>query len=86
MFVTFEVREFKLCWMNVVNFLIQALLRYTPNCFVDTTGFPASMPVARFCFGCYVVCYVHYPTVSRDMLQVMWLLLFIPSSSPAIAY
>jgi alpha-1,2-mannosyltransferase len=49
----------------------EALLRYTPNCFVDTTGFPASMPVARFCFGCYVVCYVHYPTVSRDMLQVV---------------
>ncbi|GJD11052.1 GDP-Man:Man(3)GlcNAc(2)-PP-Dol alpha-1,2-mannosyltransferase [Galdieria sulphuraria] len=50
---------------------IEALLRYTPNCFVDTTGFPASMSIARFCFGCYVVCYVHYPTVSKDMLQVV---------------
>ncbi|GJQ12314.1 hypothetical protein GpartN1_g4105.t1 [Galdieria partita] len=50
---------------------IEALLRYTPNCFIDTTGFPASMCIARFCFGCYVVCYVHYPTISSDMLQVV---------------
>lgn len=33
------------------------------------------MAIARFCFGCYVVCYVHYPTISTDMLQVS--LLFV---------
>ena len=46
----------------------EALLRHTPDVFIDTTGFAFSFPIARFA-GCKVAAYVHYPTISTDMLQ-----------------
>lgn len=41
----------------------EALLRGTPDVFVDTTGFAFSFPVAWLA-GCSVGAYVHYPTIS----------------------
>lgn len=41
----------------------EALVRGTPDVFVDTTGFAFSFPVAWFA-GCSVGAYVHYPTIS----------------------
>lgn len=46
------------------------LLRATPHTFIDTTGAAFTMPLARF-FGARCACYVHYPTISVDMLQVV---------------
>lgn len=34
---------------------------------LDTVGFAFLNPLAKFC-GCKVVSYVHYPTISSDML------------------
>eukprot|EP01047_Picozoa_sp_COSAG01_P097354 COSAG01_NODE_27698_length_679_cov_0.910345_1_plen_145_part_10 len=39
--------------------------------FVDTTGYAFSFPVARYLGGCSVGCYVHYPTISTDMLAAV---------------
>eukprot|EP00871_Galdieria_phlegrea_P002538 jgi/Galph1/3285/GphlegSOOS_G1971.1 len=50
---------------------LEAMMRFTPSVFIDTTGFAASMVIARLLFGCYIGCYVHYPTVSKDMLEVL---------------
>eukprot|EP00871_Galdieria_phlegrea_P004699 jgi/Galph1/522/GphlegSOOS_G5270.1 len=50
---------------------LEAMMRFTPSVFIDTTGFAASMVIARLLFGCYIGCYVHYPTVSKDMLEVV---------------
>lgn len=41
----------------------EALIRATPDVFVDTTGFAFSFPLAWFA-GCSVGAYVHYPTIS----------------------
>eukprot|EP00937_MAST-01D_sp_MAST-1D-sp2_P002118 g2118.t1 len=47
----------------------EALRRCPPHVFVDTTGFAFSFAVAKWLAGCRVAAYVHYPTISTDMLQ-----------------
>lgn len=49
--------------MASVVLAAEALVRGTPDVFVDTTGFAFSFPVAWFA-GCSVGAYVHYPTIS----------------------
>jgi hypothetical protein len=34
----------------------------------DTTGFAFTYIIAKIWFGCTVICYTHYPTISTDML------------------
>jgi alpha-1,2-mannosyltransferase len=46
----------------------EALWKFTPDVFVDTVGHAAAYPAARYLFGCQTVAYVHYPTVSSDMI------------------
>jgi alpha-1,2-mannosyltransferase len=45
----------------------EALSRRVPEVWFDTTGWAFTFPLARLA-GCRVACYVHYPTVSTDML------------------
>ena len=47
----------------------EALMAYTPDVFIDTTGFAFTYPAAWLLAGCRVAAYVHYPTISTDMLQ-----------------
>ncbi|KAM3287763.1 GDP-Man:Man(3)GlcNAc(2)-PP-Dol alpha-1,2-mannosyltransferase isoform X1 [Capsicum chacoense] len=46
----------------------EALCKYTPLYYFDTSGYAFTYPVART-FGCKVICYTHYPTISLDMLS-----------------
>ncbi|KAF4363465.1 hypothetical protein F8388_016593 [Cannabis sativa] len=46
----------------------EALCSFTPLYYVDTSGYAFTYPVARI-FGCKVICYTHYPTISLDMLS-----------------
>ncbi|KAJ7532229.1 hypothetical protein O6H91_14G078300 [Diphasiastrum complanatum] len=46
----------------------EALMKFTPLVFFDTTGYAFTYPIVRAC-GCKVVCYTHYPTISSDMLS-----------------
>jgi alpha-1,2-mannosyltransferase len=46
----------------------EALLRLYPDVFIDTMGYALGYPVARLLGPARVACYVHYPTVSSDML------------------
>ena len=50
---------------------LDALSRYRPHVFVDTTGYAFSYPIARWISGCKVVSYTHYPTISTDMFDVV---------------
>ena len=50
---------------------IEALLRLTPEVFLDTMGSAPTYIVARYLMGCRVGCYVHYPTISTDMLKLV---------------
>ncbi|XP_027101591.2 GDP-Man:Man(3)GlcNAc(2)-PP-Dol alpha-1,2-mannosyltransferase-like [Coffea arabica] len=46
----------------------EALCKFTPLYYFDTCGYAFTYPVARV-FGCKVICYTHYPTISLDMLS-----------------
>ena len=48
-----------------------ALTRLKPHVWVDSTGFAFTYPLAALLFGCTVVTYTHYPTISTDMLQLV---------------
>ncbi|XP_074276655.1 GDP-Man:Man(3)GlcNAc(2)-PP-Dol alpha-1,2-mannosyltransferase [Silene latifolia] len=46
----------------------EALCKFTPFYFFDTSGYAFTYPLARI-FGCKVICYTHYPTISSDMVS-----------------
>ncbi|KAJ4979033.1 hypothetical protein NE237_009813 [Protea cynaroides] len=46
----------------------EALSKFTPLFYVDTSGYAFTYPLAQM-FGCKVVCYTHYPTISSDMVS-----------------
>ena len=47
----------------------EALNSYLPDIFLDTMGYAFTLPLFRYLGGCQVGCYVHYPTISTDMLS-----------------
>lgn len=47
----------------------EALNCYLPDIFLDTMGYAFTLPLFRYLGGCQVGCYVHYPTISTDMLS-----------------
>lgn len=54
----------KLAWhaLNVIN----------PHIYIDTTGCAFTFLVAKLLAGCKIGTYVHYPTISSDMLSLVW--------------
>lgn len=48
---------------------LEALLKFSPHFFVDTTGHSFVVPVFRWLGGCKTASYVHFPTVSLDMIE-----------------
>ncbi|CAG8439163.1 8868_t:CDS:10 [Acaulospora morrowiae] len=47
----------------------EALDKLKPDIFFDTMGYAFTYPLAKKIFGCTVAAYVHYPTISSDMLK-----------------
>ena len=47
----------------------EALLSFVPSIYVDTMGYAFTMPLFKYLGGSSVGCYVHYPTISTDMLE-----------------
>jgi alpha-1,2-mannosyltransferase len=50
----------------------KALEARLPHIFIDTTGCAFTYCIARVLGGCLVGAYVHYPTISIDMLGLVW--------------
>ena len=50
---------------------MEALLQLAPHVYIDTTGYAFTLPLFRWLGGCKIACYVHYPTVSSDMLHAV---------------
>eukprot|EP00038_Savillea_parva_P012198 m.202936 g.202936 ORF g.202936 m.202936 type:complete len:483 (+) comp21990_c0_seq1:153-1601(+) len=48
---------------------LEALCHFLPDVFIDSMGYAFVLPMARWLGGCRVGCYVHYPTISTDMLS-----------------
>ncbi|KAF9208254.1 asparagine-linked glycosylation protein [Haplosporangium sp. Z 27] len=46
----------------------EALQRVVPDIWIDTMGYAFTYPAARAFGGCQVAAYVHYPTISSDMI------------------
>ncbi|CAN9498519.1 unnamed protein product [Ophioblennius macclurei] len=49
----------------------EALTALVPDLYVDSMGYAFTLPIFRYLGGCKVASYVHYPTVSTDMLSVV---------------
>uniref|UniRef100_A0A2C9K2Q8 GDP-Man:Man(3)GlcNAc(2)-PP-Dol alpha-1,2-mannosyltransferase n=1 Tax=Biomphalaria glabrata TaxID=6526 RepID=A0A2C9K2Q8_BIOGL len=47
---------------------LEALFAFVPDVYIDTMGYAFTLPLFKFLGGCPVACYVHYPTISTDML------------------
>ncbi|KAK4317887.1 hypothetical protein Pmani_011066 [Petrolisthes manimaculis] len=48
---------------------VEALSKFRPDVYIDTTGCAFTYPLFRFIGGCTVGSYTHYPTITTDMLQ-----------------
>jgi len=48
---------------------IEALWKFVPDVYIDTMGYAFTLPLFKYIGGCKVSCYVHYPTISTDMLM-----------------
>lgn len=49
----------------------EAVTSFLPDIFVDTMGYAFTLPLFKYIGGCKVGCYVHYPTISTDMLSAV---------------
>ena len=47
----------------------EAMMKFVPDVFIDTMGYAFTLPLFKYIGGCSVACYVHYPTISTDMLK-----------------
>ncbi len=54
--------------LGSVVLALEALLRFMPDTFIDTMGYAFAQPVFGVLGHARVGCYVHYPTISTDML------------------
>uniref|UniRef100_A0A0N4ZMT7 GDP-Man:Man(3)GlcNAc(2)-PP-Dol alpha-1,2-mannosyltransferase n=1 Tax=Parastrongyloides trichosuri TaxID=131310 RepID=A0A0N4ZMT7_PARTI len=50
---------------------MEALLKFNPEILIDTMGYPFVLPLFKWIGGCKVGCYVHYPTISTDMISMV---------------
>uniref|UniRef100_A0A914XBY7 GDP-Man:Man(3)GlcNAc(2)-PP-Dol alpha-1,2-mannosyltransferase n=1 Tax=Plectus sambesii TaxID=2011161 RepID=A0A914XBY7_9BILA len=65
--------RFTLLCQTLAGFVVglEALWRLNPAIFVDSMGYPLTLPLFRWFAGASVACYVHYPTISTDMIGVV---------------
>ncbi|ORX45361.1 UDP-Glycosyltransferase/glycogen phosphorylase [Piromyces finnis] len=61
----------RLLFQNIFSIItgLEGLLKYKPDIFIETVGFGFLNPIAKIFFRCHVVSYVHYPTISQDMIE-----------------
>ena len=48
---------------------LEAMWKFLPDVYIDTMGYAFTLPLFRYLGGCQTACYVHYPTISTDMLE-----------------
>jgi len=47
----------------------EALMRFIPDIYIDSMGYAFTYPLFRYLASIPVIAYVHYPTISTDMLE-----------------
>lgn len=48
---------------------LEALFAFVPDVFIDTMGYAFTLPLFKYIGCCQTACYVHFPTITSDMLQ-----------------
>ena len=48
---------------------LEAMVKFVPDIYFETTGYAFSYPIFKYLANVPVCCYVHYPTISVDMLD-----------------
>lgn len=54
--------------LGSIMLAFEAAYRLVPEVYIETIGFTFTLPVFKF-HGCKVMTYVHYPTISSDMIE-----------------
>lgn len=49
----------------------EALMQCVPDVYIDSMGYAFTLPLFKYLGGCRIGSYVHYPTISTDMLSVV---------------
>ena len=57
--------------LGAVVMALEALQLCNPHVLLDTMGYSFTLPVFHHLGRCWTGCYVHYPTISVDMLQAV---------------
>ncbi|XP_064481709.1 GDP-Man:Man(3)GlcNAc(2)-PP-Dol alpha-1,2-mannosyltransferase-like [Ornithodoros turicata] len=48
---------------------LEAILKFVPTIYIDTMGYAFTCPLFKYLGLCHIISYVHYPTISNDMLS-----------------
>ncbi len=48
---------------------LEALIRFIPDIYIDSMGYAFTYPLFRYLASVPILAYVHYPTISTDMLE-----------------
>ena len=48
---------------------LEAIFRFCPDVYIDSMGYAFTLPIFKYIGGCKTCSYVHYPTISTDMLS-----------------
>lgn len=64
---------FTLLGQSLGGFLLgfEALFKFVPDLYFDSMGYAFATPLFRYLARCQTASYVHYPTISTDMLQLV---------------
>jgi alpha-1,2-mannosyltransferase len=57
------------CWKGTASLRQRVSLYFVVDLYIDTMGYAFTLPLFKFVGGCNVACYVHYPTITSDMLR-----------------
>ena len=57
--------------LGSIGLALEAMMKCCPDVYIDTTGYAFTLPIFKNLGNCKVGCYVHYPTISSDMLQLV---------------
>lgn len=50
---------------------MEAIVKFSPEIYIDSMGYAFTIPLFKYLGDCECLCYIHYPTISTDMLTVV---------------
>ena len=66
---TYPVMTLLMQSLGSIGLVLEAVVRFTPDIFIDTMGYSFAVAVVKILLNIPTAAYVHYPTISSDMLS-----------------